>query len=84
VLQRGTGRCESIQAAFEEIDVGRHLPRQAGLFLVCSEHQMCHAVQGITQTDAGTGIRHVGQHMLGTRVRGQRWLPLKSVAIIRR
>ena len=75
MLQRGTGRCQGIQAAFEKIDVGRHLPREAGLFLVCGEHQMCHVVQGITQTDAGTGIRHVGQYMLSTGVRGLRWLP---------
>lgn len=39
------------------------------------EHQMCHVVQGITQTDAGAGIRHVGKHMLGAGVRGKRWLP---------
>jgi hypothetical protein len=36
---------------------------------------MCHVVQGITQTDAGAGIRHVGQHMLGAGPRGQRWAP---------
>ncbi len=75
MLHRGTGRYQGIQAAFEQIDVGRHLRREAGLFLVCGEHQMCHVVQGITQTDAGAGIRHVGQHMLGAGVRGQRWLP---------
>jgi hypothetical protein len=60
---------------FEKIDVGRHLPREAGLFLVGGEHQMCHVVQGITHTDAGTGIRHVGQHMLSADGRRQRWQP---------
>ena len=75
MLKRGTGRYRGVEAAFEKIDVGRHLPREAGLFLVCGEHQMCHVVQGITQADAGAGIRHVGQHVLSASARGQRWPP---------
>src|SRR3984893_3281395 len=75
VLQRGTGRCQGIQAAFEKIEIGRHLSSEAGLFLVCGEHQMCHIVQGNTQTNAGTGIRHIGEHMLSADARGKRWAP---------
>jgi hypothetical protein len=75
VLHCGTGRCQGIEAAFEQIDVRRHLRGEAGLFVVGGEHQMCHVVQGITQSDAGIGIRHVAKHMLGAVVRGQRWLP---------
>jgi hypothetical protein len=36
---------------------------------------MCHVVQGITQSDTGTRIRHVGKHVLGADARGQRWPP---------
>ena len=65
MLHCGTGRYQGIQTAFEQIDVRRHLRGEAGLFLVGGEHQMCHVVQGITQSDAGIGIRHVGKHVLG-------------------